>query len=342
MNNVQQRPIVFDLHSDIISDIVIRRAQGERSVFKTRHFPRLSKNGVMAVVLVLWVEPHHRQNSSIRLLQLLGAFLADLAESSDCVRLVTGEASLLQSLQEGKMGVFLGVEGMTFVEQWPIFTQGKRTPFDLLSEQLRESLEILQSLGLRHAILVWGENNQLACGPGGSYDPFTSAGLTAFGMHTVRDLTLRHIVVDVSHLDERSTDDVFNAVEDVVIASHSNARALCDVPRNLSDTHLQEIAQRNGVVGINAYSRFIHPDRATLDHYIDHIVYVANLIGIEHVALGFDFMDYLPPDLGFSEKTQGLARVEDVPNLLIRMRQRGFSAQEVEQISFQNALRVFR
>ncbi|RIV26222.1 peptidase M19 [Alicyclobacillaceae bacterium I2511] len=342
MDNVQHHPAVFDLHSDIITDIAIRRAQGERSVFKTRHFPRLVKSGVMAAVLALWVEPHYRQNSPTRLWQLLGAFLADLADSPECVRLVTDKASLLETLEKGKFGVFLGVEGMTFVEQWPVAgNHAKTSALDLLPERLRESLGIVQALGLRHAILVWGEQNQLAGGPGGSYNPQASTGLTPFGRYTVQELAVRNIVVDVSHLDESSTDGVFSAVPGVVIASHSNARALCNVPRNLSDAHLREIGRRNGVVGINAYSRFLHSSTATLDHYIDHLVYVANQIGIDHVALGFDFMDYLPSTLGFPEQTQSLERVEDVPNLLHRLRQRGFSTREVEQISFYNALRIF-
>ena len=122
------------------------------------------------------------------------------------------------------------------------------------------------------------------------------------------------------------------------IQTRHTSRRVCG---NLPDRHLGEIGRWNGVIGINAYGKFLDRHNPTIDRYVDHVVYVANLVGIEHVALGFDFMDYLPDSLGFSEKTAGLTCVEDVPSLIQKLHERGFSESEIERITFNNALRVF-
>ncbi|WP_067935555.1 dipeptidase [Alicyclobacillus kakegawensis] len=337
---------IFDFHSDIPADIVARRASGEHAVFQNRHARRLMDHGVKAAILALWVEPAYRANAARRILQIAGALLADLAESTACVQLVTDVNELLDCIASGKFAVMLGVEGMTFIEQWPVFHDGWRPTslglqFDQLrNEQCAQSLGILKALGLRHAILVWGGQNELASGPGQFYDPDARQGLTDFGRAVVQACERSNIVIDVSHLDEASTTDVLEATEGVVIASHSNARALCNHPRNLSDAHLRRIGERQGVVGINSYARFVDADHATVDRFIDHIVYIADLIGIEHVGLGFDFMDYLPDSFGFPERTDGLARVEDVPRLIERLYARGFNDEEIAMLTFRNAARV--
>ncbi|MFB5193217.1 dipeptidase [Alicyclobacillus fastidiosus] len=334
---------VFDLHSDIPVDIARRRAFGERAVFKTRHFERLVEGGIQAAILVLWVEPEHRCRSAQRIVELLGALIADLHESSDCVELVSNEESLKNCIGRGKFAVFLGVEGMTFVEQWSLGGTSNMADWqqsDALYEKFRQSFGILNQFTLRHAILVWGEQNQIASGPGTFFDEASRVGLTDFGRHVVQELDRSNIIIDVSHLDETSTEDVLTTTQGVVIASHSNARALCDHPRNLSDRHICKIGDRGGVIGINAYANFIDPVNPTVDRYVDHVVYIANLIGIEHVALGFDFMDYLPDTFGFSEKTTGLTNASDVPGLIERLYKRGFTEREVEQLAFQNALRI--
>ncbi|SFU85687.1 dipeptidase [Alicyclobacillus macrosporangiidus] len=362
---------VFDLHSDLAADIAFRRACGERRVFARRHHPRLRQSGVQALIAALWVEPEYRANSVGRLLQLLGSLLADVRESADCVALVRDRTSMDKGLSEGKTALFLGVEGMTFVEQWPLLevATGRPDPLETaiaadahhgaggdgglqdsgcavtvvderLDERLRQSLDLLCAVGLRHAILVWGESNAIASGPGGLFRPGMRQGLTAFGRRVVQTLTARGAVVDLSHLDDASIDGVLDAVDGTVIASHSNARALCDVPRNLEDRHIREIGRRGGVIGLNSYPNFIDPGMPTLDRLVDHAVHIASLVGVEHVALGFDFTDYLPGDTFRVHPGAGLRRVEDVPRLMETFAKRGFSDGEIRQIAFDNAARV--
>jgi membrane dipeptidase len=371
LNEHSGKPYVFDLHSDLVTDIAVRRARGERRVFARRHFQRLIQGGVRAAVAVLWVEPEYRQNSAQRFWQLFGSLMADLEECRECVELVTDEKALTAAVNSGKVALFLGLEGMTFVEQWPLMEaigdNSVQTEVAIgaatnpspaspnahqpnvgladcadsqLTEKLRQALAVLMPAGLRHAILVWGERNQIASGPGELYRPELGRGLTPFGRQVVRELRDRNVVIDLSHLDDESIDGVLDAVEGPVMASHSNARALCDVPRNLLDRHIREIGRRGGVIGLNSYPDFIDGHRPTIDRLIDHAVYIADLVGIDHVAFGFDFTDYLTESgYGVREDAE-LRSVEDVPKLIARMRERGFTEADIEKVAFANALRM--
>ncbi len=333
---------VFDLHSDIATDVSLRRARGERKVFQRIFCDRLRAGGVQGLISVLWVEPQYRQRSPERLLQLLGSLLSDVEESSDCVQIVTDAKALANTIRQGKIGLFLGVEGMTFIEQWPLLELPRESD-EGLYERFRQPLSVLGKAGLRHAMLTWNGQNQLASGSDSANAPRVVAeGLTPFGREVTRELHRRGIAIDVSHLDDTSIDGVLEEVDGTIIASHSNARTLCEVPRNLSDRHILEIGRRGGVVGINAYAGFIDSVRPTLDRYIDHIVYVAERIGIDHVAFGFDFTDYLETQELWhtAEPEQRLERVEDVPRLLRRLTERGFSKQEIDKLSYVNTLRV--
>ncbi|KPV45098.1 dipeptidase [Alicyclobacillus ferrooxydans] len=338
--------IVMDLHSDIPLDIVVRRQHGERQVFRNRHYTRLWTSGTRVMVAALWTEPEYRDTSGIRLMQQLTSLLADVRECSDVVQLVTNRDELESALASRKVALCLAVEGMTFVETWPLSDlspcsqPGGLSEDGLLREKYDQSMALLEAVGSRDAILVWGDANALATGP----DPLSgkmqeNKGLTSFGRFVVKDLESRGMVVDISHLDDESADGVLESTSGCVIASHSNARALCDVPRNLPDRHIRAIGQRGGIVGINAYAGFLTGNEAAVDNFVDHIVHVANLIGTNGVGFGFDFLDYLDESPSHLV-TQGLEGVHDVPRLLERMQQRGFTDVEIDQIAYQNALRI--
>ena len=156
------------------------------------------------------------------------------------------------------------------------------------------------------------------------------------------------MLVDVSHLNDRSFWDVLATVHGPIVASHSNARALAEHPRDLTDDQLRAIAETGGLVGLNANKNLVSPDPAqqTVDQFVRHAVHIAELIGVRHLAFGFDFNEYLADDAttsyndGGNPNVPGLEDARHTPAFIEALRRAGFSDDELSQISWQNWLRV--
>lgn len=180
-------------------------------------------------------------------------------------------------------------------------------------------------LGVLAAAIVWNNENRLAHPASDG----SRQGLTPFGRAVVDEMRRLHMAVDISHLNERGSDEVMDAPVPCM-ASHSCARSLCDHPRNLTDEQLKKLFAAGGFVGVNFYVPFLTDrGRATTDTVIDHMVHMCALGGEGHVGLGSDFD-------GIDQYPEGLRHAGDVPALLERMLQRGFSDASVKRIAGEN------
>jgi membrane dipeptidase len=166
------------------------------------------------------------------------------------------------------------------------------------------------------------------------------------------------MIIDLSHASERTFWDVVKFSENPIITSHSNAKSLCDVSRNLSDEQIKAIGDKKGVIGINFVGQFIDTNlnNITIDKLIDHVDYIVNLIGIDHVGLGPDFLDYVVEDKveifdTSSKMTQdepvemvypiNLENISKLPNLFRALENRGYSKKDIEKIQGRNFVRVY-
>ena len=177
--------------------------------------------------------------------------------------------------------------------------------------------------------------NQLAAGAGAS----PGQGLTDLGCQAVRRMEQRGMLVDVSHLSDGSFADVIRLAHGPVIASHSNCRALCDVRRNLTDDQLRAIRDTGGVVGVNAFHGFVHqdPERQTAEMLARHAAHMADVMGVEHVACGFDFCHFMGPG---NEGARGLEDASQAGTLFFWLEKMGMSRRERELVARENFLRV--
>lgn len=317
--------MIFDGHCDIFTDVLRRRLCGETQVLARRHLPLLRAGGISGGCLVLWVDPPFTANPAERMTALLSAVAAELSECSAAV-LVKSAAEIEQALRNAQFPILLGVEGLSAIGE------------DV------DGIDRLYDFGARHAMLTWNEANALATGA--KADP--SRGLTELGRRALARLENLHMLVDVSHLNDRSFWDVLAAVHGPIVASHSNARALAEHPRDLTDDQLRAIAETGGLVGLNANKNLVSPDPAqqTVDHFVRHAVHIAELIGVRHLAFGFDFNEYLADDAttsyndGGNPNVPGLEDASRTPVYVEALRCAGFSERELAQISWQNWLRV--
>jgi membrane dipeptidase len=202
-----------------------------------------------------------------------------------------------------------------------------------------DALDVLHAAGLRSLGLVWSRPNAFATGvpfafPG---SPDQGPGLTDRGRALVRACAERGIVVDLSHLNERGFWDVAARAEAPLVASHSGAHALCPSPRNLTDEQLRAIGASGGLVGINFHVGFVRPDgRDDVDTPLAavaaHAVHVADVAGVEALALGSDFDGALMPT--------DLPDVAALPALHAALAKAGFSEDELDLVAYRNWRRV--
>ncbi len=211
------------------------------------------------------------------------------------------------------------------------------------AEPIRSDLSNLEDWygrGLRSIGLVWSRPNAFAEGvpfafPG---SPDTGPGLTDAGRALVRACNDLGILVDCSHLNEAGFWDVASATTAPLVATHSNAHALCPATRNLTDAQLDAVRDGNGVVGVNFAVSFLREDgrnvpaETGIDEIVRHVSYLAERMGVDHVAFGSDFDGAeVPPELG---------GVRGLPVLLDALRAAGFRDGDIAKLSHGNWLRV--
>ena len=316
--------MIFDGHSDLLFDVTRRRLAGEDHVLERRHLQRLQAGRIGGLGLSVWVtaEPdsfwmeHPEWDGWRRTEEMMACAAAELAECPWLVP-VRRAAEARKAREDGKRFAFLVIEGMEPV--------GDRL----------ERLEQYARWGTRVGMLTWNEENLLATGAGGDPD----RGLTVLGREALRRMQRLGILPDVSHTSDQTFWDILKQAEGPVIASHSNCRALCNVWRNLTDDQLRAIRDTGGVVGVNVYHRFVHaePRQQTAAVLARHAAHMAEVMGPEHVACGFDFCEYFGPG---NEGCEGMENCGQTGNFFFELERVGFSAAERQAIAEDNLLRV--
>jgi membrane dipeptidase len=314
----------FDCHSDMFADVTQRRMAGENHIIETYHKNQLEQGDIQAMICCIWIDPPYTATPTRRMMQIMGAVCEELREAHEYVGVAYRAEDFKKLWKEHKLAILLGMEGLSGLQGQVNF------------------LDVLYQLGIRHAMLTWNEENEFASGACG---PNTTQGLTPLGIQAVQRMETLGMVVDVSHANERTFWDIYNHTEKPFIASHSDAYALCASVRSLKDEQIQALAKRGGVIGMNAWPEFIAKENPSAEKLADHVDYIVQRAGIDCVACGFDFCDYLAPDaLTFYsepvEPTRGLATAAEVPAFLRILQQRGYTNEDVEKIAYKNILRV--
>ncbi|MBF9235671.1 dipeptidase [Microvirga alba] len=258
----------------------------------------------------------------------------DMAERIMAVRTV---GDIAEAKRSGRVGVILGCQGLDFIGRNP------------------RLLTIMSHLGLRIASLTYNERNNLGSGCMETED----RGLTLTGRKVVRELRSNRIALDLSHVGYRTSMDAIELYDGPVIFTHSNADTVTPSPRNLKDDQIRAAAQTGGLIGISPYSAFCRKEphrRPTVDDFMDHIDYIVNLVGINHVAIGTDLFQhtkvqwenstkrFYPEMVGdaiwetaYCEGFDNVSAFPAIPSVLAR---RGYDETEISKIMGGNILRA--
>ena len=292
----------IDLHCDsatVCADGGYSLANGSLHV----NFEKLRTSGSIAQCFAIFTDG---ANARADIERYKNFFLTSVRENS--LTLVKSFNDLISCTQVKNTGAILTVENLGF-------TEGNET-----------EITALRDFGVVMASLVWNNENALAY-PNGS-----GRGLKTLGRETVALLDDLKIIVDLSHLSDGGTDEILKNRKIPTVASHSNARAVCGVPRNLTDKQIKGIADCGGVIGVNFHKKFLGAGDA-FECVLGHLRHLIKIGGEEVVAFGSDF-DGIPT-------VKGLEGCQKMP-ALIEYLSDNLGARVTEKLCFENFARVLK
>jgi membrane dipeptidase len=243
--------------------------------------------------------------------------------SKGAFKVVRNHRQLVSAMDRGSIAAILHMEGV-----------------EALKKDL-DALGVLYEAGLRSLGPVWSRSNAFGHGVPFNFpdSPDIGPGLTPAGKELIRRCNQLGILVDLSHMNERGFWDVAEISRAPLVATHSGVHVLSPSPRNLTDEQLTAVGESGGIVGVNFARAFLRKDgrgdrNTSMTEIVRHVEYIADGIGVDHVALGSDFDGtQVPQDL---EDASGLQR------LLAALRERGFRGKKLEKIANGNWLRVLK
>jgi membrane dipeptidase len=238
--------------------------------YPNEYYPLLKNGGVTATFTNLSgsaIDFHQSTKKVADLWKLQG-------KNSDITLLATSADDVKKAKQEGKIA-------------WIFATQF----IDAIEEDVN-LLAILHRIGIRCVQLAYQRKNFIGDGCGER----TDCGISYLGSEVVDEMNRLGILIDLSHVGRLTTLDVIECSKDPVCITHSAVKALNDHCRCKSDEEIQALAEKDGVIGITPNSQFIKPQGwsrgdVTIEDYINHIDYVANLVGADHVGIGLDIVE---------------------------------------------------
>ncbi|MBR3228357.1 MAG: membrane dipeptidase [Erysipelotrichaceae bacterium] len=306
----------FDMHADMGTNYYERYLEGEKDIFKNYNLANLNKGEVKGVFMACFFNGTENWSYMQRMIKHCNR---EIAANSFDLRQVLSKKDLIE---DDRILALISVEGMCGIKN-----------------DVENKIAWMYDNGVRVASLVWNESNALA--NGWKQDPLR--GLSDKGFKAVRKMNELKMVIDVSHINENGFWDVINTSKRPVIATHSNARKICPHGRNLTDQQIKAIASKGGLIGLNACGDFIHEDKdkQTSMYLARHARYMADLVGVEHVACGFDYMDFLIGDYA-DDMALDLKNASYTQNLLRSLRKVGFSEEEVEMIAYKNVFNFLK
>jgi len=349
--------IGIDSHIDTVQRVLVMGEDlGKRWDVGHVDIPRLREGGTHAPFFALWVPVYFPGAEAVRrTLDLRDAMQSLLDTHKDQMELATTAADIRRIVKAGKISVFLTVEGGHTID-----------------DDLRV-LRMYYQLGVRSMTLTHSRNNNWA---DSATDKPAHNGLTDFGKEVVREMNRLGMLVDVSHVSDKTFYDALSVTRKPVIVSHSSMRALSDVPRNVTDEMLWALAKNGGVIGICFGEGFVNPKDAealesaiktettapmlsgrALDDYAAEDV--RNLFGtrvkvaatvadvadhIDHAVriAGIDHVGIGSDFDGVSGPPNGLDDVSKMPALIEVLLERGYAERDVKKILGENYLRVIR
>ena len=338
---------IFDGHNDSVQRIKEYSPNGidflERSTVGHLDLPRAEEGGMVGGLFAMFVRPEQPPRDNLTVTQaghevaLPGAISLAYAK-----REIAKQLAALKTLEARACGKIRLTTSVDEIERarldhsfaMMIHMEGAES----IGPDLQELDELYDS-GLRSLGLVWSRPNIFGHGVsfGWPRSPDKGPGLTPLGMDLVRECNRLGVMIDLSHLNERGFWDVAELSAAPLVATHSCVHTICSSTRNLTDMQLDAIRESDGIVGVNLCVNDVRPDgrrdgNTSLDMVACHFAYLADRLGVDHVAIGSDFDGTMIP--------AAIADASGLPNLVTALREHGFDYTSLRKIASENWMRV--
>lgn len=340
---------VFDGHNDTVQrlaeycpggdDFLRRFTQGHLDL------PRAQEGGLFGGLFALMAHPQHPPRDDLTITgDGYEVRLAEALDPDDARRQIIGQMAALFHLEAraaGQVRIARTVDEVEAARREGVFVMVLHLEGAEAIDPGLDFLEVLVRAGLRALGPVWSRPNVFGHGVPFAYprSPDTGPGLTPEGKALVRACNRLGVMLDVSHLNERGFWDVAALSDAPLVATHSNAHAVCPSTRNLTDRQLDAIRESDGLVGFNFAVNDVRPDAhlvadTSLDLVVRHLDYLVTRLGVERVAFGSDFDGAVVPD--------AIGDASGLPPLIGALRSHGYDEATLRRLAFENWLRVFR
>jgi len=372
-NRLHRQSIVIDTHNDITSplmddgfDLAMRGDDPYAKIKTHTDLKRMKAGGLGAEFFAVYVgkefvnkKPAEGGGAARRALDVIDVVKEQIRRHPESLEAASTAADIRRIAKSGKIAALMGIEGGHAIE-------------DSL-----HTLRMFYKLGVRYMTLTHTNTNDWADSEGDINNSSINHhnGLTDFGREVVREMNRIGMMVDISHVADKTFFDVIATTRAPVIASHSSARAIANHPRNMSDDMLRALAKNGGVVMVNFYDGFLDPRKAklalrerTMDDELkakytndpkrvqeeidawrkatdpgktplsvlmDHIDHIAKVAGIDHLGIGSDF-DGVP----LTGLPEGMEDISKLPTLTYELMKRGYSDTDIKKVLGENLLRV--
>lgn len=331
---------VADMHCDTIGEIYENRLLGNYYNLKENNFhvdiSKLITGEYILQNFAMFINIKKHKNPYKTLQEMIAVYYEELEANREIINPVYSYEDIIRCEKENKIAALLTIEDAGALEG------------------SLENLKTVYEQGVRLITLTWNyingvgfPNFKLRVDTSGNTTektnftiPNTEFGLTPFGIELVREMERLGIIVDVSHLSDAGFYDVLKYSKKPFVASHSNARTVTNVVRNLTDDMIKKLADKGGVTGINFCSDFVQttPHIGSTFTYVEdlvkHIKHIKNVGGIDVLALGTDF-----------DGIKSTLEIEDASKIQLLeqgLLKNGFTYDEVEKIFYKNIMRLYK
>jgi membrane dipeptidase len=325
VRKVHQSMILIDTHNDVAMKTVRGMDFGQRATRGQTDLPRMKEGGVGGLFFAIFVSPScvEKQQCVQRAIDMIDSVRYDVVGRypNDFMLALTAD-DVEAAHRQGKIAALMGIEG---------------------GHSIQDDLRVLRTfyqLGARYMTLTHANTNNWADSSGDLNNDKVQHhnGLTDFGKQVVAEMNRLGMLVDVSHVSDKTFWDALEASKAPIFASHSSCRALCDVPRDMTDEMIEALAKKGGLININFAPSFLTARKdppASVEDVVAHIDHVVKLAGIDAVGIGSDFdgIDSVPVGLEDNSKYMNLTRA---------LLEKGYTAGQIRKIYGGNMLRLMR